>query len=89
MHDLIIRNGKLVTAAGIIDGDCLISAGRIDAVRSAGEVEPATALRTIDGTGLFVAPGLIDLQLNGGFGSDFTREPASIWRVAAALPHGA
>lgn len=33
-----------------------------------------------------MVPGLVDLQVNGGFGHDFTNDPASIWEVAAGLP---
>lgn len=33
-----------------------------------------------------VAAGLIDLQLNGGWGNDFTTDPASIWEVGRHLP---
>ena len=47
--------------------------------------QPATG-RTLDGHGLFLLPGFIDLQVNGGFGHDFTAEPATIWAVATQLP---
>lgn len=40
----------------------------------------------IDAHGWFVSPGWIDIQINGGFGYDFTTDPTSIWDVAAKLP---
>lgn len=45
--------------------------------------------REIDIADLVVAPGLIDVQINGAYGFDFTSDPTSIWRVGARLPeHG-
>ena len=40
----------------------------------------------LDATGLVVAPGLIDLQVNGAHGVDITAQPHRLWEVAAALP---
>ncbi len=57
--DLIIRNGRLLDGTGnpwryadvAIDGDRIVAVGRLEGM---------TAQRTIDATGLYVAPGFID-----------------------------
>ncbi len=46
---------------------------------------PEDAITVEVGDGV-LTPGLIDIQLNGGFGHDFTEEPGSIWDVGARLP---
>lgn len=44
---------------------------------------------TVDADGLIIAPGYVDLQINGGFGLDLTTEPESMWELAGLLPrHG-
>lgn len=40
----------------------------------------------IDASGLYLVPGLIELQINGAFGKDFTARPDCIWDVARDLP---
>lgn len=34
----------------------------------------------------FTVPGFVDIQVNGGYGHDFTSDPASIWDVSRRLP---
>jgi len=46
---------------------------------------PPDALE-LDASGLIVAPGLIDLQVNGACGIDFSAEPERLWEVASELP---
>lgn len=39
----------------------------------------------LDARGGLLCPGWIELQINGGFGFDFTEDPARIWEVGAKL----
>ena len=59
--DTVIKNGTIVDGTGAprLSADVGISGGKIAAVGSLGET---TAARTIDATGLVVAPGFIDMH---------------------------
>ena len=67
MHDILIRGGLLFDGTGdaAVPADLAISAGRIAAIAPQID-EPAT--KTIDASGLAVAPGFIDIKTH----SDFT-----------------
>src|SRR5580698_3642559 len=60
-YDILIRNGKIVDGTGdpSFHGDLAISGGRIVAM---GKLPHKTATRTIDATGLVIAPGFIDMH---------------------------
>jgi N-acetylglucosamine-6-phosphate deacetylase len=84
---LFFKHVTLLTAAQVIeDGVLLVREGRIAALGPAGTVSPPPEARVVDAQGLILGPGYIDLQINGGFGKDFTAEPESMYAVAKKLP---
>lgn len=58
--DFILRNGKIVTPTGIIDGDIGITDGKIAQV---GKISESAATEK-DCAGLFILPGLIDMHVH-------------------------
>jgi N-acetylglucosamine-6-phosphate deacetylase len=84
-------NGSLVVrGAGRLDDpspiDVVVQNGRIGAIGRDLASTASAETPVVDADGLALAPGLIDLQVNGALGDDLTADPASLWRVAAALP---
>ena len=60
--DLAVRGGVLVSGRGARKADLYVSGGLIDRIEPAGSFVPAS--RTIDASGKFVFPGIIDAHLH-------------------------
>ncbi len=60
-YDLLIKNGTIVTADSIVQGDIAIKDGKIKEV---GQALQGTADREIDANGLHILPGLIDTHVH-------------------------
>ena len=63
MYDLIIRNGSIVTADSVVQGDIAIKDGKIKEVSIGNKIE-ATASKEINAEGQHILPGLIDTHVH-------------------------
>jgi N-acetylglucosamine-6-phosphate deacetylase len=80
---ILLRGGRVVTRDGLVEADLRLLGG---AIADVGPDLAADGEEEIDVRDLLVAPGFIDLQVNGAHGVDATSEPERLWDLAAALP---
>ncbi|CRX38677.1 N-acetylglucosamine-6-phosphate deacetylase [Estrella lausannensis] len=78
---LRIKNGYLLKDKKFRKEDLYVDQGRGVIIPKAVRVE-----EEIDARGLFLSPGLIDLQLNGVRGVDFSVDPAGLLKASDYLP---
>ena len=83
--DLVVRGGRVVTSEGVVPTDVAISGGRIAALGAA-ETLPAPQT-TIDASGKYVLPGLIDshVHFNTPFRGTSTKEDFYTGSIAGAF----
>lgn len=84
MNALFIHHARFAGESGA--RALLAVDGRIMTVGPSEPMTLPTGAQVVDAQGAILAPGWIDLQLNGGYGFDFTANPDTIWDVAARLP---
>jgi len=68
---LLVKNGMLVRNDRVEHGNLLIRDGVIEHVRTTAADRLPIDLTIIDAQGLYLSPGFIDLQVNGGAGFGF------------------
>ena len=85
----IIKNGRLITPDGIIDGYVLYEDGKITETGT-GDCMPQ-ADEVIDAQGRYVSPGFIDIHTHGAGGADYMDGTVEAYLTAARMSarHGA
>ena len=84
-YDLLLKGGHVIDARNGVSAvrDVAIKDGRIAAVSPA--IDPAAALKTVDVSGLYVTPGLIDIHFHAYAGGTYA---AGRGAGRVHVPHG-
>ena len=91
MTEVRIVGGRCLTASGLealtvtFEGDTIISLSPAEPAGFAPSTDP-NDVAAIDASGLVLSPGLIDLQINGGYGHDLQDDPGAVWDLGRELP---
>jgi N-acetylglucosamine-6-phosphate deacetylase len=81
-----------ITGATVITPEAILPAGLVTLDSGVivdvlpGQTMPPGIEATLDASELILAPGFVELQINGGFGIDLTAEPARLWQLGERLP---
>ena len=90
MTPVSIVGGRCLTTSGLealtltFEGDTITALGSPEGIVPAPRTDPGETT-VIDATGLMVSPGLIDLQINGGYGHDLQDDPRVVWDLGPSL----
>ena len=78
-----IAGGRCLTPSGL---EALTVTFEGDTITMLSSAAPAAHTEVIDASGLVVAPGLVDLQINGGYGHNLQDDPGVVWDLGRKLP---
>jgi len=78
-----IRNVRLVQNGQILPRDLVLRDDRVEALAPVGQGEPGQ--RVLEGDGLYLSHGFLDIHVHGGGGADFMDGTEDAWYTAAAL----
>ncbi len=80
--EILIKGGKIVTPEKVFTGDLLVKDGLI---ADFGEKLAYKSINTIDASGLYVLPGLVDVHTHGGYGGDFMDRDEGAFKKALSF----